>query len=90
MNNWKDEFKNVPKFDTDGNLIKYKVRELNPPAEYGVTVTGDPNGDASQGFSITNSYVPEVVRLPVKKKWLGPGADSVKVQLLQRDRKSVV
>ncbi|WP_321780353.1 Cna B-type domain-containing protein [Schaalia cardiffensis] len=84
VNNWKDEFKNVPKFDTDGNLIKYTVRELNPPAEYGVTVTGDPNGDASQGFSITNSYVPEVVRLPVKKKWLGPGADSVKVQLLGR------
>ena len=33
VNNWKDEFKNVPKFDTDGNLIKYTVRELNPPAE---------------------------------------------------------
>lgn len=84
VNNWKDEFKNVPKFDPDGELIKYTVRELNPPAEYGVTVTGDPSGDASLGFSVTNSHDPEVVRLPVKKKWVGPAADSVKVQLLGR------
>lgn len=80
VNNWKDEFKNVPKFDTNGDPFNYTVRELNPPADYGVTVTGD----ASLGFSVTNSHVPEVVRLPVKKKWLGPGADSVKVQLLGR------
>lgn len=50
-NNWKHEFKNLPKYDKDdGHEIIYTVKEENVPG-YSTTITGD----AVNGYIITNT-----------------------------------
>lgn len=90
---WKDTFKGLEKYDTDGKLIKYTVTE---EAVTGYTPTID-------GFTITNLRVGKV-DIPVEKFWNDDGPDvrpqSIRINLLAdgekvaekdiTDRKSVV
>ena len=47
---WKGTFKDLDKYDADGNAIKYTVKE-DVPADYTCEITGD----AAKGFTITNT-----------------------------------
>ena len=48
-----------------GELIRYSVDEISVPDEYTKVVTGD----ASTGYIITNTHVPEFVEASVVKVW---------------------
>ena len=73
-NNWKYTWTNLAVQDENGNTINYIVHELGESsgtvelegAEYRVTYAGD----AETGYTITNSYRPEKIEIPVTKNWL--------------------
>ncbi len=73
--NWTGTFSNLPKYK-DGTAITYTVKE-DDVANY----TSATTGDATTGFTITNTNT-EKVDVPVKKEWVGPKAGSVTVHLL--------
>ena len=73
--NWTGTFSNLPKYK-DGTAITYTVKE-DDITNYTSTTTGD----ATTGFTITNTNT-EKVNVPVKKEWVGSKADSVTVHLL--------
>lgn len=64
--NWSGEFKDLPKLDNDGNIIKYEVREINVPNGFTVLSTVK---DGENKFVITNKKTDEVVKLNITKKW---------------------
>ena len=74
-NNWKHEFKDLPKYNADGSEIKYTVKE-DKVANYDTDITGN----AKDGFKIKNSNN-EKVKVPVEKTWVGPKQKSVTVRL---------
>lgn len=83
-NGWSGSFDNLPKYDvTDGHEIDYTVSEANvsgvDASKYTVSVTGD----ATTGFTITNTYThtPETISIPVTKKWVGGKGGPVTVRL---------
>lgn len=61
-----------------GRAIVYTVQEVDVAAGYTATVTGD---DIS-GFTVTNTHEPEVVSVPVTKKWVGGEESTVTIRLL--------
>ena len=63
-NNWSGSWKNLPKTNHKKE-INYKVSEVNPSERYTVSVTGD----ATNGFTVTNSRTPEVVSVAGVKTW---------------------
>ena len=65
---WSGKFENLPKFNSDGNLIEYTVVETGVPSGYETTITGD----AEEGFTITNTAHG---RLEVSKTVEGDGGD---------------
>ena len=77
-NNWKATVKDLPVY-AEGEKIVYTVEETNVPEGY------TPNVD---GFTITNSYTPATVSIPVEKVWQdaenqdGKRPENVKVTLL--------
>ena len=73
--NWTGTFSNLPKYK-DGTAITYTVKE-DDITNYTSTTTGD----ATTGFTITNTNT-EKVDVPVKKEWIGPKAGPVTVRLL--------
>ena len=73
--NWTGTFSNLPKYKS-GTAIVYTVKE-DDVANYTNTITGD----ATTGFTITNTNT-EKVNVPVKKEWVGPKTNSVTVHLL--------
>ena len=73
--NWTGTFSNLPKYK-DGTAITYTVKE-NDITNY----TSATTGDATTGFTITNTNT-EKVDVPVKKEWVGPKAGPVTVRLL--------
>ena len=74
-NQWKGQFNNLYKFDTDGHEIKYTVKEVSVAGYTSVI-----SGTAQTGFTITNTITGKV-SVPVTKKWIGKEADSVTVHL---------
>ncbi|EEH63714.1 LPXTG-motif cell wall anchor domain protein [Gleimia coleocanis DSM 15436] len=72
-NKWSGVFKYLPKFKTitlaDGTTsdkeISYSLKEVTVDG-YEVAITGD----VEKGFTVTNSYSPEVTSLTVMKKWV--------------------
>ena len=74
--NWTGTFDGLRKYKTDGTEIKYTVKE-DDITNYTSTTTGD----ATTGFTITNTNT-EKVDVPVKKEWVGSKADSVTIHLL--------
>ena len=62
---WTGTFTGLPQVDEDGNEIVYTVNEL--PVEWYVT--------SVNGYTITNTYQPEVTSMTVTKVWQGDGQD---------------
>ena len=62
-NNWKATFDDLYKYK-NGKEIKYTIKE-NTVAGYTYGVTGDQNN----GFTITNTYIPEKNEIKVTKVW---------------------
>ena len=62
-NNWSGSFTDLD-VNKAGKAIKYTIEEVSV-AEYESKVTGD----ATTGFTITNSYTPGKTQVPVKKVW---------------------
>ena len=80
-NNWKHEFKDLPKYNADGSEIKYTVKE-DKVANYDTDITGN----ANDGFKIRNTNV-EKIKIPVVKKWIGKELESVTVNLYADGKK---
>lgn len=74
--NWTGTFDNLRKCKADGTEIAYTVKE-DDVANY----TSEVTGDATSGFTITNTNT-EKVDIPVTKTWVGPKAGPVTVHLL--------
>ncbi|UUI04700.1 Cna B-type domain-containing protein [Oceanobacillus jeddahense] len=89
-NNWKVTFINLDEYQ-NGERITYTVVESNVPAGYESTVSGS----TENGYTITNSYSPEMTDITVEKAWEdannqdGARPDSITVHLYD-DRSNVV
>ena len=77
--------KNLPKYDENGDLIDYKVREMNDGAavaeegkitlegkEYAVNYTKDNQGV----WTVTNKLSQDSVSVTINKSWNGPSAET--------------
>ena len=64
-NRWSYTFEDLDKYDANGKRIEYTVVETKFPDGY---EQGNMEGDAQNGFSITNTLLTSVT---VKKKWRG-------------------
>ena len=67
-NGWKYTFTDLPKYHA-GKPVEYTVEEVNIPAGYTKTITGN----ATDGFNITNTYTPEKVQVSGLKNWNDDG-----------------
>ena len=78
VNAWKADFTELPKFDDNGKIYSYTVREQEI-AGYSPAISGT----ASLGFTLTNT-VNKKISIPVTKVWSGKGEhpSSVTVRLL--------
>ncbi|WP_418968509.1 Cna B-type domain-containing protein [Alloscardovia omnicolens] len=76
-NMWRGQFNDLPKYNADGSKIVYTVSE-DDVADYTAKITGD----VDSGFTITNTHMPETVKVKVSKTWIGKKASSVTVRLL--------
>lgn len=56
-------FENLPIFTADNEEIEYTIEEVNIPEGYTAEITGN----ATDGFTVTNTYTPEVVDISVQK-----------------------
>ncbi|ASS37495.1 Cna B-type domain-containing protein [Mogibacterium pumilum] len=78
--NWKHEFKNLPKYDSaDGHEIVYTIKEVKVDG-YNTVISGT----AKDGFTITNTITGKV-SIPVTKKWVGKEGNAAKVHLYAGD-----
>ncbi|MCK6138555.1 Cna B-type domain-containing protein [Slackia exigua] len=75
---WKGSFTGLDQKDASGNDIAYTVEEDPVPLGYISAVTGD----ATAGYTVTNTHTPATVDVPVVKKWVGPAGSEVTVLLL--------
>ena len=79
---WKDTFKNLPKYDSAGKEIVYTIKEVNVPEGYTSTVNG---------MTITNTYKEPTVSKTVNKIWASDNAslrpENITVQLLANGNK---
>ena len=64
-NNWKDKFSKLDKFDSDGALISYGIKEI----KVNYYPESDVTGDATTGFVVTNKRTPETINVSGKKTW---------------------
>lgn len=63
-NNWKAVFTNLDEYK-NGNPVEYTIEEVDVPEKYESII----EGSVEDGYTITNSYTPEVVNIPVEKIW---------------------
>ena len=81
-NTWVASFTNLPQYEA-GKEITYSIKEVEVPAGYEASVTGQ---------VVTNTHTPETVVLSGTKVWKdnnnqdGKRADKVKVQILNGDK----
>ena len=61
-----------------GKDVAYTVEEASVPKGYEASVAGD----ATAGFTVTNTHEPETVSVPVEKRWVGGEGGEVTVRLL--------
>ena len=83
-NSWKHEFTDLPKYDAeDGHEISYAVQEdILPGYDPHVEVTYDPHAEGTIKEVIFTNTNTESLDIPVEKKWIGPAAESVTIELL--------
>ena len=67
-NGWKYTFADLAKYHA-GKPVEYTVEEVNTPAGYTKTITGN----VTDGFNITNTYTPEKVQVSGSKNWNDDG-----------------
>ncbi len=88
---WEYTESGLTKFDQEGKLIQYKVREIEVPEGYARSVADDNNFN----FTVTNKEIPKT-NIEVEKKWVDdkgdklPGdykliPDSLEIRLLAND-----
>lgn len=79
---WKASFQNLPKYDSNGKLYEYSIRE-QAPAGYYPTVSGSQD----LGFNLVNT-VNSKVSIPVTAVWKrkGENPSSVTVRLMANDK----
>lgn len=77
-NGWSHTFENLPA-TSNGTAITYTVNEKNVPDGYSWQVTGN----ASEGFTITNSHTPATTSVSGTKTWEGSSVlpESITVRL---------
>lgn len=81
-NTWVASFTNLPKYEA-GKEIKYSIKEVDVPAGYKASVTGQ---------VVTNTHTPETVVISGTKVWKdnnnqdGKRTKTVKVQILNGDK----
>ena len=75
---WQGSFTGLKEKNASGQTITYTVKEDPTIASYIPTITGN----ATSGYTITNSHTPEVTSISVTKKWVGPTGSAVTVKLL--------
>ncbi len=85
-NEWADTFTGTyPMYDAEGTLIVYSVKE-STIADYTLTKN---EGDAANGFTLTNVYTPGEMTITVNKTWvdnsnaLGERPEKLTLNLLQ-------
>lgn len=79
---WQSSFSDLPEYDpTDGHKYVYSLQEMDVP-NYKSVITGTQN----TGFTITNTITGKV-SVGVTKQWIGKGADSVTLDLMNGDQK---
>ena len=61
-NNWKYTFADLPVY-SGGTKITYTVSETGVPSGY----ISETTGDATAGYTITNTHIPETTQVPVEK-----------------------
>ncbi len=61
---WQYTWENLLKNEA-GKAIEYTVEEVDVPAGYTPTITGD----AENGYTITNTHTPAVINIAVTKEW---------------------
>lgn len=64
-NDWLGTVSDLPINDTNGKPIAYTVKEENVPKGYEATVCGN----ATNGFTITNTHTPETITVSGFKTW---------------------
>lgn len=65
--NWTGTFTNLPKKDGNNTII-YSVDEVSVPDGYSKE---EIEGNATEGFTITNTHIPETVTISGIKTWVG-------------------
>lgn len=75
---WQGSFTGLNEKNAAGQTITYTVKEDPTIASYLPTITGN----ATSGYTITNSHTPEVTSISVTKKWVGLTGSAVTVKLL--------
>ncbi|MBE6115667.1 MAG: Cna B-type domain-containing protein [Erysipelotrichaceae bacterium] len=70
-NEWKNSFKDLEKYSA-GKEIDYTVKEIDVPAYY---KSGEPDGDKTKGYKITNTFAPILFDPPVVKTIVGDKND---------------
>lgn len=75
---WQGSFTGLNEKNASGQTITYTVKEDATIASYIPTITGN----ATSGYTITNSHTPEITSISVTKKWVGPTGSAVTVKLL--------
>ncbi len=63
-NNWTYTYRNLPKKE-NGTNINYTLAEVTVPTGYSSETTGN----MTNGFTITNTHIPETTEISVEKKW---------------------
>lgn len=83
-NSWQASFGKLDKYDNQNQKITYSVKEVTVPTGYQSQV----EGDSGAGFTITNTYTPEVISINGQKTWDdkenqdGKRPDQITVRLL--------
>ena len=81
QNNWKGEFTDLDKYDSQGNEIKYTVKEETVVEGYDTEIIAG-QVDGVLGYIIKNKHNVEKTEIPVEKKWIGPASvEEVTVKL---------
>lgn len=64
-NRWQASFGKLDKYDNQNQKITYSVKEVTVPTGYQSQV----EGDSGAGFTITNTYTPEMISITGQKTW---------------------
>ncbi|KYG29573.1 Cna B-type domain-containing protein [Alkalihalobacillus trypoxylicola] len=75
-NDWKYVFQDVDELDENDEPYLY-VLEEEEIENYESVITRDENS-----FTVTNTYIPELITFDVEKNWIGKRADSVTLSLM--------